>query len=69
MLKNPKNEEKEQRMQSEEMSCKEGIQQILSIRFRYGFFFFDFFLSFFSFFAVCFLSLHNKSLRKAFQFK
>lgn len=33
--------------------------------------FFFFFFTFFSdyFFPVCFLSLHNKSLRKAFQFK
>lgn len=55
------------------MRCREGIQQILSIRFRYGFsspsscFFFTFFSDYF--FPVCFLSLHNKSLRKAFQFK
>jgi len=43
-------------MQSEEMSCKEGIQQILSIRFRYGFFLFDFFLSS-SFFCCLFSKL------------
>lgn len=56
------------------MRCREGIQQILSIRFRYGFsspsscfFFFYIFSDYF--FPVCFLSLHNKSLRKAFQFK
>jgi len=46
--KKTKENNKEKRMQSVEMRCWEGIQQILSIRFRYGFFFFSsyFFLLF-----------------------